>query len=302
MDRSSIVLIGAGAAGSSMAIALGRAGFDITAIASRSLASAERCAELTGCTHADTDLEVASQLGEVVIIATPDGAIASTCRQIADSGGFRPGQLVLHLSGALGSDALHPARQAGADTLSMHPVQTLAEPIKGAELLTGAWFCLEGSDNAVTRGKAIAESISGRSIVIESSKKALYHAALCVASNYLVTLEAMAEQMLTRAGIPEENAHELLMPLIRGGVENLARSGLPDALTGPISRGDAETVRKHLLVLKEGPPETAALYAELGLETLKLAREKGRVKPERAEALTALLEEQLAQGLLTPIR
>ncbi|MET0106375.1 MAG: DUF2520 domain-containing protein [Sedimenticola sp.] len=77
-------------------------------------------------------------------------------------------------------------------------------------------------------------------------------------------------------------------------MENLARSGLPNALTGPISRGDAETVRKHLQVLKEGPSETATLYAELGLETLKLAREKGRVQPERAEALTALLEEQLA--------
>ena len=289
MNKPTIALIGAGSAGTAMTLALKKAGYPITAVASRSLESAQRSADLVDCSQAGIDPAEASRSAEIVIIATPDGTIEETCRNIATSGGFVPGQLVIHLSGAMSSDALDSAFQSGADTLSMHPIQTMAEPVAGAELLRNAWFCLEGSQSAVMRGKVLAGDISGKTIEISKEKKVLYHAALSVASNYMNALAAAAVEMLEQAGIASEDALDLLLPLIQGGVNNLAKSGLPDALTGPISRGDTTTVAKHLHALKEGPPDLLLLYRSMGLETLKLARAKGRMEPGSSERIEGIL-------------
>ena len=272
-----------------MTVALHRAGYPIAAVASRSLESAQRCAALVHCDNAGTDLATACQPAEIVIIATTDSAIEATCQNIATSAGFRTGQLVLHLSGALTSDALISAREAGADTLSLHPAQTLVHPLQGADLLKSAWFCLEGSDLAITRGKDIANEISGKTTVIGRDKKALYHAALSLSSNYLTTLEAMAVEMLTEAGISRQHALSLLMPLIQGSVDTLANCDLPDALTGSISRGDVKTIGQHLQAMKDGPETRLQIYKMMGLETLKLARARGKMAQGSEEKIQKLL-------------
>jgi len=295
MIKPSVALIGAGSAGTAMCIALHRAGHPIAAVASRSLESAKRCGLLVDCEQTGTNPAEAARLAEVVIIATPDGTIENTCQTLVDSGGLHSGQLVLHLSGALTSDALIIARTVGADTLSLHPAQTMVEPLTSAELLKTACFCLEGNDSAVARGKAITDEISGNTIVIDKDKKALYHAALSVSSNYLTTLEAMAIEMLAGAGITRQDALALLSPLIQGSVDNLANTGLPDALTGPISRGDAQTVEKHMRVLETGPEAHLKLYKMLGLETLKLAIEKGKMAEGSEELIEKLLNNNTGQ-------
>jgi len=225
----------------------------------------------------------------IVIISTPDSAIEATCQTLADSGGFCTGQLVLHLSGALTSDALNAARAAGADTLSLHPAQTMVEPIQGAALLKTAWFCLEGNDSAVARGRDITNEISGNTIVIDKDKKALYHAALSFSSNYLTTLEAIAIEMLTETGISRQNALALLMPLIQGSVDTLANCSLPDALTGPMSRGDVRTIEKHLHAMEGGAESHQQIYKMMGLEALKLARAKGKMAQGSEEIIRNLL-------------
>ncbi len=277
MRKPAVALIGAGSAGSAIAVALNQAGYPVTAVSSRSIKSAQRCAALVGCEYVGTDLAAASRRAEIVIISTPDSVIEATCQAIAAAGGFSAGQLVIHLSGALVSDALESARDAGADTLALHPAQTMAEPLQSAESLKTAWFCLEGNDLAVTRGSAITNEISGKTAVIDKSKKALYHAALSLSSNYLITLEAIAVEMLAGAGISRQHALGLLMPLIQGSVDTLAQSGLPDALTGPISRGDAQTIEKHIHAMGEIPQEHQQIYKVMGLETLKLAIAKGKM-------------------------
>ncbi len=289
MPKPPISLIGAGSAGTVITVALHQAGYPIAAVASRRLESAQRCAALVDCDNAGTDLATACQQAEVVIIATTDSAIESTCQTIAASTGFSAGQLVLHLSGALTSDALDTAREAGADTLSLHPVQTLVDPQQGADLLKSAWFCLEGSDSAITRGKDIANDISGKSTVIDRDKKALYHAALSLSSNYLTTLEATAVDMLIDAGISRQNALSLLMPLIQGSVETLASCDLPDALTGSISRGDVKTIEQHLYAMRDGPEAHLQIYRLMGLETLKLASAKGKMTQGSEEKIQKLL-------------
>ncbi len=292
MKKPAVSLIGAGAAGSALAVALNRAGYPVTAISSRSMKSAKRCAALVGCEYVGTDPAAASRRAEIVIISTPDSVIEATCQAIAAAGGFSAGQLVIHLSGALVSDVLESARDAGADTLALHPAQTMVEPLQGAESLKTAWFCLEGSDSAVTRGCAITNDLSGKTTVIDKRKKALYHAALSLSSNYLITLEAIAVEMLAGAGISRQNALDLLIPLIQGSVDTLAQSGLPDALTGPISRGDAQTIEKHLLAIGEIPQEYQQIYKVMGLESLKLATARGKMAEGGATNIHQLLNKK----------
>ncbi len=289
MIKPAVALIGAGSAGTAMAVALHKEGYPIAAVSSRSLESAQRCAALVGCEYTGTDPAAASRQAEIVIISTPDSAIEATCQTLADSGGFCTGQLVLHLSGVLTSDALNAARAAGADTLSLHPAQTMVEPIQGAALLKTAWFCLEGNDSAVARGRDITNEISGNTIVIDKDKKALYHAALSFSSNYLTTLEAIAIEMLTETGISRQNALALLMPLIQGSVDTLANCSLPDALTGPMSRGDVRTIEKHLHAMEGGAESHQQIYKMMGLEALKLARAKGKMAQGSEEMIQNLL-------------
>ncbi|MCW8889037.1 MAG: DUF2520 domain-containing protein [Sedimenticola sp.] len=292
MTTERIALIGAGAAGSAMVIALHQAGYPIIGIASRSQASAQSCAERIGNPLATTDVAKVVVNADIIIIATPDDQIATVCQSIADRGVIRPGQLFIHLSGALTSTILEPAQSKGAETLSLHPIQALADPEKGAALLKTTYFCLEGKTTAVTKAMGLVESLSGKRLVVPSEKKALYHASLCVASNYLVTLESVAVSLLEQIGIERQAGMQALLPLIQGSVENLSHTGLPGALTGPISRGDTETIAHHIDSLREMPADYQALYRMLGKETIELALEKGGLDDEEAEQIRFLLTPQ----------
>lgn len=288
--KPSISLIGAGAAGTALLLALSRKGYPVAAISSRTLKSALRCAELVGTSNASTDNPAASAMGDIVIIATPDSLIRPLCDEISAKAGIRRGQLVLHLSGALTSDALAAAAELGADTCAMHPIQTLAEPLEGARLLESAWYCLEGPAPAIEHASQLTQSLSGRVLTVGKSDKALYHAALCMASNYLVVLEKLAVEMLVKAGIEPGDALPALMPLIRGAADNLANCGLPAALTGPISRGDAATVAQHLRVMNDKCSDFLPLYKDLGRQALLIAADKGKMEPGSAAQLEVLLK------------
>lgn len=287
--KPSIALIGAGTAGSALLIALQRKGYPPMAVSSRTLQSAQHCAALVGAPTASTDPLAASTAAEIVIIGTPDGVIRQVCEEISGKGGFRAGQLVLHLSGALSSDTLAAAARLGADTCAMHPIQTLAQPAAGARLLETAWYCLEGEAIGIARAGRLAKDLSGRVLNIDKASKTLYHAALCMASNYLVVLEKLAADLLVEAGIDREAALPAMLPLISGAVDNLANCGLPGALTGPISRGDAETLEKHLRELEKRRSKSLELYKSLAKHALPIALAKGKMDPEGALYLTRIL-------------
>ena len=290
MTARTIGLIGAGSAGTALILALHEKGYPIVGIASRTLASAQRCARWVGCEMASTDPRAVVPLADALFIATPDDAIREVCEGIANHGGFRAGQIVAHLSGALTSDELEAARACGAKVMALHPMQTFADPQQGAKNMIGASFSLEGDPEAVAFGREVVEAFSGRVFVIPKDRKALYHAALCVASNYLVTVADLAARMLERAGIEKGAALEAMLPLIRGTVKNLEREGSPSALTGPISRGDASTIARHLKAMTELAPEVLDLYRTLGKETVRLAREKGGLDPEGEKAIRRMLK------------
>jgi predicted short-subunit dehydrogenase-like oxidoreductase (DUF2520 family) len=288
------VIIGAGMAGRSLAAALGGQGARVVAVASRRIESAREAAALAGCPFATTDAVAAARRGDVVVLSVPDDAIAAVCEQVAAGGGFQRGAVVVHLSGALGSQALAAAQASGASALAFHPIQTFARA--DGRLFEGVTCVLEGDSEGAALGMALAEFLGARAVEIRAEDKALYHAALCIACNYFVTLADAGAGLLAEAGLGEA-ALPALVPLLRNALENLARVGLPDALTGPISRGDLATVQAHLDALAARAPELLPLYRLVGLRTIGLALRKGTVREARADALRSLLGVPPASGL-----
>jgi len=170
----------------------------------------------------------------------------------------------------------------------LHPLQTFAA---GAErALAGTYFFFEGTPGFEGAAEALVRELGGRPVRIARADKALYHAAAVVACNYGVTLVAEAVAILEKAGVARETGLAALLPLLHGTLGNLATAGLPDALTGPISRGDAETVERNLAALRSRAPGLDELYRLLGRHTVPFARANGTLSAEAERRISALLE------------
>ncbi len=284
-----IGFIGAGKVGTSLALLLQRAGETVVGVASRSPASAEAFARRLGCPVLPPP-EVARR-ADVLFLTTNDDALAKVAGELGTAAAFRAGQVVLHTSGALTSAVLAPAAARGAYTVSLHPLQTFASVDEALALLPGSYFSIEGDDRGYPVALEIVRKLGGRCFFLSAPAKVLYHAAACVASNYLVGLVSCSLAMLGAAGVPEEMRLEALLPLLKGTLSNIERLGIPAALTGPLARGDVGTVRAHLEALRPFP-DLARVYRVLGEQTLGVAVAKGNLTPQQAEALRqALLAE-----------
>ncbi len=209
----------------------------------------------------------------LVLLAVPDGAVREVATAIAAQGAPGLGCVALHLSGTLPAEALGGLSERGYAVGGLHPLQTVADPARGAERLRGAYFTFEGDPSARAAAAEIVEAAAGRMLEVHATEKARYHAACVFASNYVVACAAVATRLLaTAANIAEAEAARALQPLWGGAVSNLDRLGPTEALTGPVRRGDVDTVRAHLDALDGAELE---LYAELAAETLRVALRAG---------------------------
>jgi len=294
-SRPRLGFIGAGVTGSAFARCLAGAGYPVVAVASRTAASAERLAErLKGC-RAVADPQAVADVADLVFITTPDDAIV----EVAAQARWRPGVWVVHVSGAKSLDVLEPARRAGAAVGSIHPLQTFADAEHAVASMPGSTFALEGEGPLLACLRAMALALGGRAIELRPQDKALYHVAAVLVSNYVVTLVDMATKLWQQFGVEQDSARESLLPLLQGTVNNLRRLGLPDALTGPIARGDLGTVRRHLEALEASAPDLLLAYRELGLRTIPVATalaekrsrlgRSGGLQRDQAEGLRHLL-------------
>lgn len=221
----------------------------------------------------------------VLILAVPDQALAEVAGDVSLLGPAPRGCAALHLAGALSTDVLAPLHGAGYAIGSMHPLMAVADPWLAADRLLGAAFALAGEPTAIAAARRLVHAVGGLALVIPPSLRPVYHAAAVMASNYLVALASAAVRMMGNAGVGEEDAVRALIPLLRGTLDNMEQLGLPAALTGPIPRGDVDTVRLHMARLSEND---RMLYSGLGLELLRLARTAG-LDPARADAIESLL-------------
>jgi len=280
MTESRLAFVGAGRLARVLAPALQARGYSVLAVASRSLSSAQELAGRLPDAQALTAMSAAAAEADIVFLTVPDDAIGDVAARIA----WRKGQAAVHCSGALELDVLDAAARAGARTGCFHPLQTFASE---AAPLAGFTVAIESADEGLAGTlSAMAEALGCRPFRVPAGKKALYHAAAAMASNYLVTLLAEAAGLWWSMGQSRQDALQALLPLVQTTLANVERLGPEAALTGPIARGDAGTVRRHLHALEEAAPDVLPLYKELGRCTLGLARLEPVVETELATILS----------------
>lgn len=222
---------------------------------------------------------------DLLLLSVPDDAIASVAQALLASGVVRPGCVVFHASGAAEAEVLAPLRAAGAHVASLHPAFSFADPARAVEQFAGTMCALEGDAAACVALQDFAAAIGARPFALAPGGKAAYHAALSVASNYLVTLTDMARQLARQGGVDEQLLPALLGPLMQGSLANVLSMGPQAALTGPIVRGDVATVARHLAVL---PANWQPAYRALGERTVALAGE--RLSADAQQRLLVLLQ------------
>lgn len=276
-----IFIAGAGAIGLGLGVALQRGGHTVTGAWSRSAARRERAAHLLAAPTAPSLRDAFTAPADILVLSVADAALPDVVRELSGHPGLTADLVVLHTSGAIGSEALAPLSPAARG--GMHPLLSAPDHERAAELLVGANFAVEGEPRAVARARELVASLAGRAFAVTSEGKAAYHAAAVMASNLVVSLLATAQATGERAGL--ERGEELWPALAAGALENVRRLGPRAALTGPIVRGDVETVRRHLEAL-EG--EALQTYRTLSRTALRLARERG-LAAELADAIEALL-------------
>jgi len=288
MKKQSVAIIGAGKVGSILGISLQKKGYNICAVASLSKESAIRLAELLNCLALSN--EEATEQAELVFITTPDRKIATVSAAIAEKGGFHPGQIVAHTSGAHSAAELMGVREAGALSMSIHPLQSIAEIEVAIDNLPGSYFALEGDEDAMPLARQIVNDLGGKWFTISAADKPIYHAAACIAANYLVSLMHFATGLFGQFGLSPNEAFRALYPLVQGAITNIAEGGTVRALTGPISRGDSATVASHIKALSALDPEIRELYSMLGQYTVKVALEKKSIDESQGKELLTILK------------
>lgn len=288
--RPAVAIIGPGAVGRTLGRLLRRAGYPVVAVAGRRPSTARAGARWIGAPWV-ADASRAARQARWVLLTVPDDAVAGVARSIARRGGFAPGQSVFHTSGFHSSEVLAPARRAGAAAASLHPLHSFARPEESARAFRGTWCACEGDAAALAAARRLVRDIGGRALSIDPSRKGLYHAGAVLASNDLVALYGAGVRLLEAAGARRREARGALQGLVEGTVRNLRRVGYPRALTGPVARGDAGTVKAHLRALREGFPDLLRAYRALGRLAVRTAVEKGTLSPPRARRIRKALSD-----------
>lgn len=221
----------------------------------------------------------------LILITVRDEGIPDVAKALAALD--LPTEVALHTSGVLSSDVLAPLGEIGWATGSVPPIVSVADPVADADRLIGAWYAVEGSPLAVAAAERMIDALEGRPLHLRSEGKADYHTAAVFASNFLNGIMEVAERLMGRAGVAPDEARMVLSLLAQGTLANIGERGPEAALSGPIGRGDFETIRLHLDRLSG---VERRLYSVLALQTLEIARRRG-LDPEAAGRIQRLLEE-----------
>lgn len=282
-------VVGAGRVGSVLAAALRSAGHDIVAVAGESDASRRRAADLLPGVPVRKPTDVARGC-EVLLLTVPDDMLGNVVTMLTASGAVRPGQYVVHTSGAHGLEVLAPALAVGARGIAMHPAMTFTGTEVDLPRLPGCVFGVTAQDAERPVAERLVADLGGVVMWVDESRRTLYHAGLAHGANHLVTLVAQAMELLGAAGADDPAA--TLRPLLTAALDNALAEG-DAALTGPIVRGDVNTVRAHLAEIAATAPDTLPSYVALAEATLDRVVTDGRVLPIRAAAIRRTLTQAL---------
>jgi predicted short-subunit dehydrogenase-like oxidoreductase (DUF2520 family) len=266
VGKHSLGLVGAGKVGTALAVGLHRAGVALTAVLDTDEASARHCAALCPPTVALATPQDVLLEASAVLLAVPDPALEDAAKQLASWGGTGwKGKTVLQTSGRLTSSALAHLGVRGAEVASFHPVQSFPTWEQGLANLPGSYFACEGSGAALKVCVELASRLECSVVVIPAATKPLHHAACCMASSSVAIVVGEASRLMAQAGAEPGKALKVLLPLAAGTLQSLTALGLPQGLTGPLPRQDADAIREHLEAINALDPNLAELYRKLNL-------------------------------------
>jgi len=260
-----VFILGAGRAGRGLARALRASGVEVVGLHGTHADEAE------GITAGVIPPSVSR--ATVVLVAVRDAQLDAALREIAKAP-VSDGTVILHASGAAEPRTLEELRSDGRAAGTFHPLVPLSDPERAAEVLTGAWIGIDGDASALEASRRLARRLSAHTVLIPPGAKARYHAAAVFAANFPTVLAAIAHRLLRDAGIPDADGWDAVLHLMVAAVGNIHAHRPVDALTGPIVRGDVETVGHHLEALA-GDREAADIYRAISRSALALAREAG---------------------------
>ncbi len=285
--RLTVGVVGAGRVGAVLAAALRAAGHDVVAAAGESDASRGRIAELLPGVAVRKPSDVARS-SELLLLTVPDDMLANVVSMLSASGAIHEGQYVVHTSGRHGLAVLEPARAVGARTIALHPAMTFTGTEVDLPRLAGCVFGVTAAPSERALTEQLVADLGGRAMWVAEEHRTLYHAGLAHGANHLVTLVTQAMEILAAAGADDPAG--TLRPLLTAALDNALDQG-DSALTGPIVRGDAETVRGHLADITANAPDTLASYLTMARATLERVVTDGRLLPIRAVKISRILDE-----------
>jgi len=292
-DLPPVAVVGAGALGTVLARRLVDRGYPVRAVLSRRSESAQALAGRVGSAVASDRLSALPPGVRLVLLCVPDDVLPTIAGHAANIDHPWKSTVVAHTSGLRPAAVLDPLAEAGATTLSLHPLQTFAADTP-PEAFEGAVVAIEGSDEAVPAGASLVRALGGRPMVLPAGAKARYHCAAALASNGLVALMGAVQEVFPTEVLDDASTSaEVLAPLIEQTWAHLEEGGAENALTGPVARGDRGTVRAHFDALDDTASHLVPLYAALSTEMVRLAVKRGDLDPESAGALLGTLREAL---------
>jgi predicted short-subunit dehydrogenase-like oxidoreductase (DUF2520 family) len=296
--RFSVGVIGAGRVGAVLAAALRAAGHEIVAVAGESDASRRRAEALLPGVTLDKPTAVARAC-DVLLLTVPDDMLGNVVTMLSASGSIRTGQVVVHTSGRHGLAVLEPAVLVGARPIAMHPAMTFTGTDIDLPRLRGCVFGVTADESERELAKALVADLGGIAMWVPEDRRTLYHAGLAHGANHLVTLVTQAMELLEAAGADDPAA--TLRPLLTAALDNALADG-DAALTGPIVRGDVNTVRGHLAEVAANAPHTLPSYVAMARATLDRVVTDGRVLPIRAAKIRQVLDEALVAAREAEVR
>ena len=292
IDEPRIGFIGPGRVGQTLAAAFHHADLPVVAIyGRRSAAAVELAKRIPGLTIAATPQQVVDQ-SSVVFLTVSDDAIDGVCGSVE----WRPGQAVVHCSGARELDALAPARAAGALIGSFHAMQMFATPAAALETLPGCTIAVDGDPPLAELLDRAARRLGCRPIRLPAGRRAIYHASAYYVGPFLIALMQEAVEIWRVLGFTERDALTALATLLHGTVAAVMEGGLAAGMGGCVARGDVGTVERHVAALDALNPATAALYRELAMRTIPLGLARGTLTSDAAERIRAVLETRRPPG------
>lgn len=284
-------IIGTGAVGTALAVLLLNAGYEITSVSGRNRERTRELLKLLNKPDDNGDNATTIEKSDVIFFCLTDDTLPEEIKRCANTQTSFEGKLFFHTSGVMSSDLFGPMRSKGAYAASFHPLQSIPRNLSAVSLKDFA-IAIEGDREAVDYAKEIASKLGAKPLPVEREKKVTYHAAATIASNGLVGLSGVVEEMIDEVGLGEEG-REHFYKLMEQSLKNSRSMTAAEAITGPAARGDVATLKQHLNNLRRQSPHLVPIYVVIGSHCVSLAIRSGKLSQEHGEEILDLFSNEL---------